>query len=278
LIAAHSTGDGEVDTTGLPIANQIAYFTAGNKIGGNAGFLFTGSTVTNGAFYTGTSNPASGTERINYNGSHWSYNYCVPTSVGSYYFNSVSAGQPRLYTNSTYLNINTDDGLNIMTNVDDTVIEIKTGATPSMTINYYLITEGYLRTNNYLQAYDSVYLSYTGTGELAWLVRTETGAIDTGQLTPANFIILNKDKIPAFRKYYKDVVNGERLWYFGIDSTGNWITSRVLPNNPTAITALQSKSEMQDEWLKQMDNKIQLLGLAVVVLCLYIVVNLIIKK
>ena len=43
-------------------------------------------------------------------------------------------------------------------------------------------------------------------------------------------------------------------------------------------TAMQLMYELQTRDLKQMDNKIRLLGLAVVVLCLYIVVNLIIKK
>ena len=60
-------GTGIIDTTGLPVSNQIAYFTAANKIGGNAGFKFTGATKTAASFYTGTISPTN-TNRLNFDG------------------------------------------------------------------------------------------------------------------------------------------------------------------------------------------------------------------
>lgn len=39
------SGSGTVDTTGLPVANQVTYFTSATEIGGDADFTFDGDTV-----------------------------------------------------------------------------------------------------------------------------------------------------------------------------------------------------------------------------------------
>lgn len=44
------TGTGIVDTTGLPVANQVTYWTAAAKIGGDAGFTFDGDSIKLGIF------------------------------------------------------------------------------------------------------------------------------------------------------------------------------------------------------------------------------------
>jgi hypothetical protein len=40
------TGSGIVDTTGLPVADQVAYWTSATHLGGDAGFTFDGSVIT----------------------------------------------------------------------------------------------------------------------------------------------------------------------------------------------------------------------------------------
>lgn len=64
-------------------ANQIAYGSGTNSITGSASFLFTESTRTAGAFYTGTTWPVS-TNRFNYDGEFYSYSLYSGTSDDNY--------------------------------------------------------------------------------------------------------------------------------------------------------------------------------------------------
>lgn len=82
-ISSFGAGSGEVDTTGLPVANQIAYFTAANKIGGNSSFLFTGSTRTNDAFYTGVTDPNYASGRLNLNANFHAYDITAVNNIYS---------------------------------------------------------------------------------------------------------------------------------------------------------------------------------------------------
>jgi len=112
-----------------------------------------------------------------------------------------------------------------------------------------------LRLNAKVRMKDSAYFDYISGNEPTFATLTETRALDSATITGADFAIKYKDYIPPFMDYYNDVQNNERWWYFGFKN-GKWVTKRGMNlNNPSSLTALQAKSEMQDEWMMQLFNQ-----------------------